>query len=180
MKKYLAMAALVLTAVCSHGYYMRWDVEFPAFGSTGDDSYYACLVAVNSSGDTYYLSDKYALDANGKTSAQRTLLEEDMRAYDPGSDLTSSSDDTWGALVGDNMDWSDYSFHVLVVDSNNNQVFSSESYSTGSKNWASLIADSNVRDGGRNLITWHVTPEPSCALLFGIGAALMAIRRRKA
>ena len=177
------MMFFAVTAACSYGYSLKWDVDVSsAYGSTSEDTYYACLVAVKDG--SYYVGARTALDSDGKTASQTTVLEEKLRAYDPGSDLASSSDDVWGALpvASGDYDWSGYSFHVLVVDSDYNQVYSTESYSDGSRSWSDLVSNNNVDVNVRpsRLITWNVTPEPSCALLFGLGAALMAIRRRKA
>jgi len=164
--------ALVLTAAVSHGYSLNWNVDV---GDATDVSA-AILVAV-SNGDpaTYYLSGAYDIGSMG--SKVRTNLETEMQVYDPDVNPTVVTGAAYsGTTANNNVDWSNYSFHVLLVDNSGNHLLSTEGIEGNSMTFTQLQA------GGFTGLTkvWAVTPEPCCALLFGIGAALMAIRRRKA
>ncbi|MBQ9431416.1 MAG: PEP-CTERM sorting domain-containing protein [Kiritimatiellae bacterium] len=168
MKRYLIMASLAMAAVVTHGYSLRWNVDVG--DATDVDS--AILVAV-SNGDpaTYYLSGGYSnLGENIKTD-----LENDMEQYDPNLNSTQV---TGAAYSGNkplgNVDWSNYSFHVLLVDSSGNHLLSTEGMDGNSMSFTDLRSF-----GYTGFKVWAVTPEPSCALLFGLGAALVAVRRRR-
>jgi PEP-CTERM putative exosortase interaction domain len=163
--------AVVMSAAVSQGVTLSWSVDVG--DATDVDS--AILVAVsNSDPATYYLSGAYGLP----TGTIRTNLETAMEQYNPDTNPTVVTDAAYsGTTAGGNVDWSNYSFHVLLVDNSGNHLLSTEGIEGNSMTFSQLQSAGFTNGIGARV--WAVTPEPSCALLFGLGAALVAIRRRR-
>lgn len=173
MKKFLIMAGLALAAAMSHGYALWWDVDV----GSNDDLKFAYLVAVNDSDPSkMFVGGGYEVGSDGKLA--------DGEAFDELGNMNSFDGSTWGTAGDPPTDWSGYSFHVLFTDNQNNQVFATnwtgrdETVFPSAMSWADLVSG-GFTTAGDLIQPWSVVPEPSCALLFGLGAALVAIRRRR-
>jgi len=180
MKKFLALAALMVTATLSYGYSLKWDVDVSEI--EGSENYnYAYLVAVKDGSQQYYMGGGFAIDSDGTLAGGPlpTELSREMFEYD-------NSTGSWGAVAGAT-DFSGYSFHILFTSdqsgSKDSQLLSTQGMSDYDKSWGELVSGgftSMMTPGGAMPLSgvWTV-PEPSCALLFGLGAALVAVRRRR-
>ena len=152
MKKLVLGLLITLCAAMVNAYVLTWQVDLDTPNTS-----YAYAVLYGTSGNSN--SGGTALAAMGMT---------DGASAGP---LATSFDAEYG------------SFYVQMVGSDMNPIASAKSEAMS---WNALQtsgalnnATSQLFPGGSSWITTSVVPEPTSALLFGLGAALLAIRRRK-
>ena len=155
MKKLVLGLLITLCAAMANAYVLTWQVDL----DEPNTSYaYAVLYGTSGGNDT-------ALAAMGMSNGA---------SAGPLATTINATSDT--PIPYD-------SFYVQMVDSSLNPIASAKSESS---TWDSLAtsgalnnATSQLFPGNSSWIVTSVVPEPTSALLFGVGAALLAVRRRK-